>query len=294
MFSEELEKINWEETTARIASKTETDVIHALSKEHLSIDDFMALISPAAVPYLEQMARLSMKYTQERFGKTISMYIPLYLSNACTNFCVYCGFNHNNDFARTTLNDEQIEAECKAIRALGPFENLLIVTGEAPTIAGVDYLENALKIAVLLRAGLKSRTPKDSKKPWDARLSLGVGTISYHADNIVLSDGEAFQYSGRELDEMGKRRLIVKTRWSDVNEELQVSTAFADEVISSWSVSQSQAVYQALLYNISQKDIAHKFQKSAQNISKLLNAAKMNLVQMYINRYHNLISNLIR
>lgn len=147
MFSEELEKINWEETTARIASKTETDVIHALSKEHLSIDDFMALISPAAVPYLEQMARLSMKYTQERFGKTISMYIPLYLSNACTNFCVYCGFNHNNDFARTTLNDEQIEAECKAIRALGPFENLLIVTGEAPTIAGVDYLENALKIA---------------------------------------------------------------------------------------------------------------------------------------------------
>ena len=158
----------------------------------------------------------------------------------------------------------------------------------------IDIPENALKIAVLLRAGLKSRTPKDSKKPWDARLSLGVGTISYHADNIVLSDGEAFQYSGRELDEMGKRRLIVKTRWSDVNEELQVSTAFADEVISSWSVSQSQTVYQALLYNISQKDIAHKFQKSAQNISKLLNAAKMNLVQMYINRYHNLISNLIR
>ncbi len=147
MFSEELEKINWDETTARIASKTENDVLHALSKEHLNIDDFMALISPAAVPYLEQMARLSMKYTQERFGKTISMYIPLYLSNACTNFCVYCGFNHNNDFARTTLNDEQIEAECKAIRALGPFENLLIVTGEAPAIAGVDYLENALKIA---------------------------------------------------------------------------------------------------------------------------------------------------
>ncbi len=124
---------------------------------------------------------------------------------------------------------------------------------------------------------------------------MQAAAISEHEDRIIRdSDGEAFQYSGRELDEMGKRRLIVKTRWSDVNEELQVSTAFADEVISSWSVSQSQAVYQALLYNISQKDIAHKFQKSAQNISKLLNAAKMNLVQMYINRYHNLISNLIR
>ncbi len=156
----------------------------------------------------------------------------------------------------------------------------------------VNSPENAMKVAVLLRAGLKGHTPKESKKPWDARISLGVGTIFYHADNIVLSDGEAFQYSGRELDEMGKRRLIVKTRWSEVNEELQVSTAFADEVISSWSVSQSQATYQALLYNISQKDIAHKFQKSAQNISKLLNAAKTNLVRMYIDRYHNLISNL--
>lgn len=158
----------------------------------------------------------------------------------------------------------------------------------------IEIPENAMKIAVLLRAGLKGHTPKKCKKPWDARLSLGVGTIFYHADNTVLSDGEAFQYSGRELDEMGKRRLVVKTRWEDVNEELQVSTAFADEVISSWSVPQSQAAYQALLYNTSQKEIAHKFQKSAQNISKLLGAAKVNLVQMYIDRYHKLISNLIK
>ena len=160
--------------------------------------------------------------------------------------------------------------------------------------AVIDSPENAMKIAVLLRAGLKGHTPKECKKPWDARLSIGVGTISYHADNTVLSDGEAFQYSGRTLDEMGKRRLVVKTRWADVNEELQVSGAFADEVISSWSVPQSQAAYQALLYNTSQKEIAHKFQKSAQNISKLLGAAKLNLVQMYIDRYHKLISNLTK
>ena len=160
--------------------------------------------------------------------------------------------------------------------------------------AVIDSPENAMKIAVLLRAGLKGHTPKECKKPWDARLSIGVGTISYHADNTVLSDGEAFQYSGRELDEMGKRRLVVKTRWADVNEELQVSGAFADEVISSWSVPQSQAAYQALLYNISQKEIAKKFQTSAQNISKLLGAAKVSLVQMYIDRYHKLISNLTK
>lgn len=158
----------------------------------------------------------------------------------------------------------------------------------------IETPENAMRIAVLLRAGLKSHTPKECKKPWDARLSLGVGTISYLADYTVLSDGEAFQYSGRELDEMGKRRLVVKTRWEEVNEELLVSTAFADEVISSWSIRQSQAAYQALLYNISQKEIAHKFQKSTQNISKLLGTAKVNLIQMYIDRYNNLISNFIK
>lgn len=158
----------------------------------------------------------------------------------------------------------------------------------------VNSPENAMQIAVLLRAGLKHHTPKEYKKPWDVRLSLGIGEISYHAERIVLSDGEAFQYSGRELDEMGKQRLIVKTRWKDVNEELKVSTAFADEVISAWSTSQAEAIYQALLYDIPQKDIAKKLQTSAQNVSKLLIAAKVSLIQMYIDRYHHLISNFIK
>lgn len=147
MFSEELEKISWDDTTRCINEKTAHDVEVALSKEMLNVDDFMALISPAAIPYLEQMAQKSQYYTQERFGKVISMYIPLYLSNACTNHCVYCGFQFKNNIKRTTLNEDQIKAECEAIRKLGPFENLLIVTGEYPSLAGVDYLEKALQIA---------------------------------------------------------------------------------------------------------------------------------------------------
>ena len=88
MFSDELEKISWEETTKAIYSKTDADVRRALGKkEHLDVNDFMALISPAATPYLEVMARLSQKYTMERFGKTISMFVPLYLTNSCTNSC---------------------------------------------------------------------------------------------------------------------------------------------------------------------------------------------------------------
>ena len=128
MFSEELEKISWDETTERILSKTDADVRRALAKEHCDIDDFMALISPAAEPYLETMARLSRKYTEERFGRTISMFIPLYITNSCTNSCVYCGFHISNPMKRTILTEEEIENEYKAIKKLAHFENLLLVT----------------------------------------------------------------------------------------------------------------------------------------------------------------------
>lgn len=146
MFSEELEKIDWDETTARIASKTEEDVAAALSARCPTIDDFMALISPAAEPFLEQMAVLSRHYTRQRFGNVISMYIPLYITNSCTNSCVYCGFNRHNTMPRVVLIPEQIEDECRAIRKLGPFDNLLLVTGENPAVAGTDYLEKALQV----------------------------------------------------------------------------------------------------------------------------------------------------
>ncbi|MDE6478829.1 MAG: 2-iminoacetate synthase ThiH [Muribaculaceae bacterium] len=145
MFSEELANYDWEETTAKIMAMTSVEVERAISKKRLDISDFMALISPAATPYLEQMAALSRHYTQERFGKTISMYIPMYITNSCTNSCVYCGFNRHNKFDRVVLSMKQIEDECKAIKRLGPFENLLLVTGENPVIAGPDYLEEALR-----------------------------------------------------------------------------------------------------------------------------------------------------
>ena len=145
MFSDVLLNYDWEETTSRIAGKTAADVERALGKRHPDLDDFMALVSPAAAPYLEQMAALSRLYTQERFGKTISMYIPMYITNSCTNSCVYCGFNRHNLFDRVVLTMPQIEDECKAIRRLAPFENLLLVTGENPKVAGTDYLEEALR-----------------------------------------------------------------------------------------------------------------------------------------------------
>ena len=116
MFSDELKKISWSDTTSAIMSKTEADVLRALRKERLDVDDFMALVSPAAEPYLETMARLSQKYTMARFGKTMSMFIPLYITNSCTNSCVYCSFHVANKMKRTILTEAEIVNEYKAIK----------------------------------------------------------------------------------------------------------------------------------------------------------------------------------
>ena len=147
MFSEYLKThYDWDTTTREIMAMTAGDVERALAKEHLDDRDFMALISPAAAPYIETMARRSKALTEQRFGKTVSIFIPMYITNSCTNSCVYCGFNRHNKFARVVLTPEQIEAECKAIKAMGPFENLLLVTGENPAVAGTDYIERALQV----------------------------------------------------------------------------------------------------------------------------------------------------
>ena len=147
MFYDEIKKISWDETTQKIMSKTDADVRRALSKSHLSVDDFMALVSPAADKYLEQMARLSRMYTRERFGKTINMFIPIYITNSCSNSCVYCGFHVQNKLPRTVLTEEEIVREYEAIKKLGPFDNLLVLTGENPAVAGVKYIARALDLA---------------------------------------------------------------------------------------------------------------------------------------------------
>ena len=147
MFSEYLLQFPWKDTTERIYSKTDEDVRRALLKRHLQWEDFLALISPAADPYLETMARKSRKITEERFGRIINLFLPLYLTNSCMNSCVYCGFHRQNKMKRTILTEEEIVREYKAIKELGPFDNILLLTGENPAKAGVDYIARAIDLA---------------------------------------------------------------------------------------------------------------------------------------------------
>ena len=213
MFSEELLKYNWDDTTAAIAAKTAADVERALQKDRCNVDDFMALISPAAEPYLEQMARLSRKYTEARFGRTMSMFIPLYITNSCTNSCIYCGFHVANKMRRTILTPEEIVQEYKAIKRLGPFENLLIVTGENPAKAGVPYLAKALDLAKPYFANLKIEVMPLATEDYKELTHHGMNGVicfqeTYHRENYKTYHPRGmkskFEWRVNGFDRMGQ------------------------------------------------------------------------------------------
>lgn len=125
---------------------TDSDIKKALMKDHLSIDDFAALLSPAALPYLEEMARKSLSETKKHFGNSISMFTPLYISNYCENHCVYCGFNCENKIHRGMLSLDEVEGELKEI-ALTGLKEILLLTGESRHKSGVAYIAESIKLA---------------------------------------------------------------------------------------------------------------------------------------------------
>lgn len=125
---------------------TADDVKAALEKDVLSLDDFGALLSPAALPMLEEIAQRAQFETRKHFGNSIQMFTPLYIANYCENFCIYCGFNRHNKIHRAKLNYEEIEQEMKTIAETG-LEEILILTGESKKMSDVEYIGEACKIA---------------------------------------------------------------------------------------------------------------------------------------------------
>lgn len=125
---------------------TARDVRAALEHETCSVEDFKALLSPAAEPFLEQMAQRARLETSKHFGNTVYLFTPLYIANYCENYCVYCGFNCYNHINRMKLTPEQIEHEMKVIADSG-MEEILLLTGESRAQSSVEYIGEACKLA---------------------------------------------------------------------------------------------------------------------------------------------------
>lgn len=125
---------------------TENDVRRALEHYEKTVDDFKALLSPAALPLLEEIAEAARAETKKHFGNSVNMFTPLYISNYCENYCIYCGFNCHNKIHRAKLNAEEIEHEMQAIAKTG-LQEILILTGESKKMSDVKYIGEACKIA---------------------------------------------------------------------------------------------------------------------------------------------------
>jgi 2-iminoacetate synthase len=144
--SDVMEKVLSQMNTYDYERYTEVDVKRALAANTCSVEDFKALLSPAAQPYLEQMAEKAKIETGKHFGNTVYFFTPIYIANYCENYCIYCGFNCYNDIRRKKLSPEEIEKEMRVIADSG-MEEILILTGESRKVSSVEYIGEAVKIA---------------------------------------------------------------------------------------------------------------------------------------------------
>ena len=174
-FLDTFRRHDFGEVARRIASRTPADVRRALGRApgSLGMDDFEALLSPAAAPALEDMARESHRLTVERFGRTMQLYAPLYLSNVCGNVCTYCGFSAENRIPRRVLTEAEILADAAVVKAMG-IGHILLVTGESGRV-GREYLSNALR---LLRPDFPSLSMEVQPLPTAEYAALGADGVS--------------------------------------------------------------------------------------------------------------------
>ena len=187
-FADVIECHDWGAAAAAIQAKSAADVERALARPgHGGLDDFMALISPAAAAYLEPMAQLSHRLTVERFGRGLQMYVPIYLSNFCANICTYCGFSAANKIPRRKLDDREILAEAAAVKAMG-FDHLLLVTGEWPNGVGLEYFLHAVDLLRPQFANLSLEVQPLSEREYVALAARGVHAVyvyqeTYHRES---------------------------------------------------------------------------------------------------------------
>lgn len=212
-FSDIFNLYNWQTVQHNILDKTTKDVEAALLKSgRRTLDDFQALVSPAAASYLEEMAQLSQSLTRKRFGKTIQLYIPMYLSSECQNICTYCGFSMENKIRRVTLTDEQILKEAEAVKAMG-YNHILLVTGEANKSVGVPYLKNAIRMLRDHFSHIAMEVQPMDQEEYETLIAEGLNTVlvyqeTYHREDYRIHHPKGkksnFQYRLETPDRLGR------------------------------------------------------------------------------------------
>ncbi|HVU58870.1 MAG TPA: 2-iminoacetate synthase ThiH [Puia sp.] len=197
MFSKIFQQHEWAVVRQSIYDKTAADVERALARRHRELEDFKALISPAAAPYLETMAQISHQLTMKRFGKVIQMYIPLYLSNECQNICTYCGFSYDNKIRRRTLGAGELLKEVAAIREMG-YEHVLLVSGEANQTVGVGYFIKALQVVRPHFANISMEVQPLEQEEYQRLIQEGLYSVLVYQETYHQHDYKLHHPKGKK------------------------------------------------------------------------------------------------
>lgn len=198
-FYEVLQKYPENRAADLIYSSSEKDVTGALSKKTVNERDLAALLSPAAEPFLERAAALSRAVTLRRFGKTIKIYAPVYLSNYCSNSCVYCGFSRKNDINRIALSANEIEEEAQAVSKSG-IKNVILVTGDNPSKFSSDNLIEAVTICRKYFPFISVEVPTMEKRVYSALCEAGAGGLTMFQETYIERQYPDFHPSGPKAD----------------------------------------------------------------------------------------------
>jgi 2-iminoacetate synthase len=200
-FAELMGNYPWEEVVARIQDCRAADVEEALHEVHsarvLRAEQFVPLISPAAAAYIEPMAQLSRKLTLKRFGKTMQLFAPLYLSNECQNICTYCGFSLDNKIPRKTLSGSEIFSEAQALKNLG-FDHVLVVTGEANQIVGLDYFQKAFEVLLPLFSQISLEVQPMDQADYEALIPMGLNNVLVYQETYRRETYKTHHPKGRK------------------------------------------------------------------------------------------------
>ncbi|WP_372473841.1 2-iminoacetate synthase ThiH [Capnocytophaga sp. ARDL2] len=196
-FINTFKQYNWEQIKERIYTATTREVEYILAKNKRTVEDFMSLLSPAAAPYLEQMAQMSQRITQKRFGKTIQLYAPMYLSNECHNICSYCGFSLDNKIRRKTLSDSEILIEAMALKSMG-VQHILLVSGEANRTVGVDYFKNAIQLLHPHFTHISIEVQPLSEEEYTELKACGVHTVLVYQETYHQEAYKVYHPKGKK------------------------------------------------------------------------------------------------
>jgi len=196
-FNDVFQTFQWEEVKRSIYSKTSRDVEQALAAGKRTLEDFKALISPAAAPYLEQMAGISRHLTQQRFGKVLQMYVPLYLSNECKNICTYCGFSYDNKLKRKTLSPMEIMQEVAVIKEMG-YDHVLLVTGEDNETVNVDYFKKVLELIRPHFAHISMEVQPLDLEEYQQLTPYGLNTVLVYQETYHREDYKKHHPKGKK------------------------------------------------------------------------------------------------